>query len=135
MLFLEESGSTANEQNMFPAPPKSKSIIYITMLDGLQIIRSKYIYFRKIIYTQRELFFNPSDILLFNHESFYNSQTYVLSYDSKMRKEYHNFHKERMNIVNKFEEEKKIIQYNCYEKVLRNVFIYDIKNVILEFLL
>ena len=104
------------------------------MLDGLQIIRSKYIYFRKIIYTQRELFFNPSDILLFNHECFYNSQTYVLSYDSKMRKEYHNFHKERMIIVNKFEDEKKIIQYNCYEKVLRNVFCYDIKNVILEFL-
>ena len=49
MLFLEE-------QKMFPAPPKSKSIIYITMIEGLQIIRSKYIYFRKIIYTQRELF-------------------------------------------------------------------------------
>ena len=54
MIFLEESA--ANEQNIFPAPPKSKSIIYVTMIDGLQIIRCKYIYFRKIIYTQRELF-------------------------------------------------------------------------------
>ena len=96
-------------------------------------IAQKYVYFLNIAHNDRIDLFSISKTEL-DFDEFFKLRLFILwSYD-EMRIKYNNFKKRRTSIIRQFNKKKNVIHKKDCESVLKYIFCYDIKNLILEFL-
>ena len=68
-------------------------------------------------------------------KKYFETREFIIEYHKQIKSIYYTFKTSRNNLLKNFEKEKRKIQYNDYEKVLKKYFCYDVKNIILEFLI
>ena len=109
------------------------------MKNETRLIYDKYRYFLKVIHTDRyQLFYYIKECMCdpdYSFEKFFDAYDYILDYHKKIKSIYYSFKISRNKFFSKFEKEKQKIEYYDYEKVLRKYFCYDIKNIIMSYLL
>ena len=87
----------------------------------------KYYDFLFLISNERNFLFSSSEHEL-NYEKFFEAYNWVTSYHMEIKRIYRNFMKRRSEIIKKFEHQKFMI-------MLRPKFYYDVRKVIVSFLL
>ena len=96
-------------------------------------ISTKYSYILESVHNNRNELFSVSETDI-DFDKFFDTRLYILSLYFEMQITHNNFKKRRTNIIRQFNKKKNIIHKKECESVLKYIFCFDIKNIILEFL-